>query len=114
MTLKSIMAADALSVFLNTDEFAETVTYYANGIGQGRSIKAVVERDVQQITDQGLPALATFVNVANHATLGILGTEVDTGVDTLGVSLRYGESAQIRQIVYVEDVDDGMLRIQVN
>ena len=114
MTLKSIMAADALSVFLNTDDFAETVIYYACGIGDGRSVAAVIERDVQTITDQGIPALATFVNVANHATLGITSAEIDTGVDTLAIPMRYGEALQVRQIAFVEDTDEGMIRIQVN
>lgn len=114
MTLKQQMAADALSVFANADEFAESVTYYALGQGVGRVIQAVIERDIQVITDDNIPALATFVYIANDDAEGISSTEIDTGVDTLGVSLRYGESEQIRQIVRVDDADEGMMRIQVN
>lgn len=114
MTLKDQMKADASSVFTNTDDFAEVVTYYAGGTGSGRAVNAVVERDVQLITDQNIPALATFIYVANDETIGISSTELDTGKDTLGVSLRYGESAQVRQIVGVDESDEGMMRIQVN
>ena len=108
------MRIDAASVFTNTDEFAETVVYYAGGGSVGRAIKAVIERDVQTITDQGIPALATFINVANDATLGITSTEVDTGRDKLSVSLRLNETAQLRQIIQVTDTDDGMIRFEVN
>lgn len=109
------MRSDAASVFTNTDEFAESVTYYAGGTGSGRVIKAVIERDVQVITDQSIPALATFVTVVNSSTLGISSTEIDTGRDKLGFEIRLGDtSAQTRQIVEVSDADDGMVRFEVN
>lgn len=108
------MRADATSVFTNTDDFAETVIYYAGGTGSGRTIKAVIERDIQVITDQNIPAMATFITVANSDTLGISATEIDTGSDTLSYEIRIGETPQVRQIVEVPDVDDGMIRIEVN
>lgn len=44
MTLKTQMATDVANVFLNTDEFAEAITYTpANG--SGASVNAVVMRD---------------------------------------------------------------------
>lgn len=43
MTLKTQMTSD-LSIFLNTDEFAETITYTPSG-GSATSISAIVEKD---------------------------------------------------------------------
>jgi len=43
MTLKGQMAQDGHGVFLNTDEFAEEITYTAEGVGS-RVIRAIVVR----------------------------------------------------------------------
>ena len=43
MTLKTQMTSD-LSIFFNTDEFAESVTYTPKG-GAGSTISAIVERN---------------------------------------------------------------------
>ena len=46
MTLKSIIAADASTVFLNTDEFADTVAFYPGGLSASHShVPAVVVWD---------------------------------------------------------------------
>ena len=45
MTLKQQMQADATLVFLNTNEFAESVAYRSLGIGATRTISAVVFRE---------------------------------------------------------------------
>lgn len=95
-------------------QFGEPVTYYASGTGSGRAIQAMIERDVQVITDQGIPALQTLVTVKDDATLGISATEIDTGSDTLGIALRVGESAQIRQIVRVVSTENGQVQFEVN
>ena len=114
MTLRETIISDASSVFTNTDDFAETVIYYPGGAGSGRTIKAIIDRDVQVITDQGIPALQTFIEVVNDATLGISSTEVDTGRDKVAVSLRINEAAQTRQLGNVVYTDIGMIRIEVN
>jgi len=96
-------------------QFGEPGIYYADGnTGSGRSIKGVVERDVRVITDEGIPALATFVTVRNDATRGITSTEIDTGLDLYSVSLRIGETPQIRQIVFVESTEAGLVRFRVS
>ena len=97
-------------------QFGEPGVYYANGVttGGGRSISGIVERDVRVITDQGIPALATFVTVRDDAAKGITSTEIDTGLDLYSVSLRIGETPQIRQIVFVESTEAGLVRFQVN
>lgn len=95
-------------------QFGEPGVYFAGGVGGGRSIQGIVERDVQTITDAGIPALATFVTVKDSATAGISKTEIDTGSDTYSVALRQGETPQVRQIVFVESVEGGLVRFQVN
>lgn len=95
-------------------QFGELVTYFAEGVGGGRAIQAIVERDVQVITDQGIPALQTLVTVRNDATLGITATEIDTGTDTLRVAMRVGETPQVRQIVRVVSTENGHVQFEVN
>lgn len=109
------MRIDAVSVFTNTDDFAEAFIYYAGGGSTGRTIKGVIERDVQVISDQSIPALATFITVVNSDTLGISSTEIDTGRDKVRFDVRLGDtSPQTRQIIEVTDADDGMVRFEVN
>ena len=95
-------------------QFGESVTYYAGGTGSGRVVDALIERDVQVITDEGIPALQTFITVTNDATIGITSTEIDSGRDKVSVSLRVGETPQIRQIVSVAATENGRVRIEVN
>lgn len=94
-------------------EFGDSVTYYANNAGAGREIQAMVERDVQVI-ENDVPTLATVIRVRDDATYGISSTEIDTGVDTIAVSLRVGETAQRRQIVRVMSTENGLVRFMVN
>ena len=47
MTLKDTMASDVNSVFLNTDEFAETVEVEVDGVK--RSVSAVIEEKEDEI-----------------------------------------------------------------
>ena len=95
-------------------QLGESVTYYAGGTGAGRAVSALIERDVQVITDEGVPALQTFITVTNDATIGISSTEIDTGRDKVSFSLRIGESPQIRQIATVASTDNGRVRFEVN
>lgn len=55
MTLKSQMATDFSNVFLNSDEFAESVDWTPNG-GSESTVTALVERDQAEPdnTDEGL------------------------------------------------------------
>ena len=52
MTLKAQIEADVDAVFLQTDDHAETCTYFPNG-GNSRSIVAVVDEDSTD-TDEGM------------------------------------------------------------
>jgi len=120
MTLREAIENDAQSVFLNTDEFAETVTYYPRIFSGGdsrtsRSIKAVVFREsmVNVTEDGGTTLLPMFeVHVKNDATLGISSTELDTGGDQLEFGARDGMSATKRTITRVVTQDHGMLVLE--
>lgn len=51
MTLKSDIVSDATSVFLDTDEFAESITFWPKGvIADAETITAVVNRDHEEGT----------------------------------------------------------------
>jgi hypothetical protein len=83
MTLAARIATDAGGVFLNSDHFAETVTYYPHRFGTAatpREIKAVVVRN----------QVATF-NPDEQ------------------IVVRIGETATRRSIQYLTEHDDGML-----
>lgn len=95
-------------------QFGETIFYYSGGTGSPREIMGIVERDVQVITDESIPALATFITVKNDATLGITSTEIDTGRDKVSIPLRVGEAAQVRQVTRVDSTENGLVRFEVN
>lgn len=113
MTLKDSIKADATGVFLKNDEFSETVTYKPRS-GGARTIEAIVDRDPPAIYDAaGQVALpSAMIEVANSCTGGISSKEIDTGGDSVLLSLRFGEvpprQFTIMQVVYH---DEGMLRL---
>ena len=45
MTLKSQIISEASTVFLNTDEFAESITHYPGGGNSGSPVTAIVTYD---------------------------------------------------------------------
>lgn len=95
-------------------QFGESIIYYAEGTGDGRVIDAIVEREVQVITDAGIPALKTLVTVRDSETLGVSATEIDTGRDKVTVSLRVGETPQLRQITRVVSTENSVVQFEVN
>lgn len=112
--LKDMMAEDALNVFCNVSDFAETVVYYPRS-GTPRSIDAVVIRD--QITavaeDGNQTNLATWrVHVANDTTLGISSTELDTGGDMISLSPRDGQQPKRKSILQLLLQDNAMLVLE--
>jgi hypothetical protein len=115
MTLRESIASDAVSVFLSSDEFAETVVYNPHG-GGSRTILAVVDREPPSIMDDlgNVVSLSFMVYVANDATAGITATEVDTGGDRLQISAMAGQvSRRGCSIIRVMDNDAGMLQLAV-
>lgn len=114
MTLKQQMQADATSVFLNTDEFAESVAYRSLGAGVPRVIAAVVFREALSGSEESGGAVTPVfeVHVANNATTGIASTEIDLGGDTLTFAVRDGLAASPRRIVAIVTQDEAMLVLQ--
>lgn len=116
MSLKDEIIADAGRVFLNSDDFAESVVYHPHWYPTDeprvpRTIKAVVIRNqVAAYTPDGetiLPELE--IRVANDATTGISGSEIDTGGDQIEVAFKVGGTAEKRSIQMVTESDEGML-----
>lgn len=114
------MADDVTSVFLNTDEFAESVTYYPRQQGTTttrapRSISAVVFREsIQSVEENGGEVLLPMweVHVANNSTTGITGAELDIGGDLISFPPRDGETAKKKRIVRLVTQDEAMLVLE--
>jgi len=116
MSLKDAITGDPEKVFLRSDDFAESVTYYPHvGFGESsssRSITAVVIRnqEVALSPDGGEAIVASFeVHVSNNATTGISSSEVDTGGDQIGLASRIGGTVKRRSIIQMTEHDTGML-----
>ena len=115
MTLRESIASDASTIFLQTDDFAESVSYYPRGSSTGRSIRAVVVRDsIQEMTqNDSLVDLPMFeVHVANDSSIGISGTELNTGGDMIEFPTRDGMVATKHTILRLITQDHGMLVLE--
>jgi hypothetical protein len=115
MSLANRIVTDAASVFLNSDHFAEDVTYYPHrfhtaAVREPRSIKAVVIRNQVSVFNPDEQILTEFeVRVANSSTTGISSAELDTGGDQISLAPRVGETAVKKSIQYLTEHDEGML-----
>jgi hypothetical protein len=115
MSLADRIVADAASVFLNSDHFAETVTYYPHrfhtaAVRAPRSIKAVVTRNQVSVFNPDEQVLTEFeVRVANDSTTGISSAELDTGGDQIELATRIGETPVKKSVQYLTEHDEGML-----
>lgn len=115
MTLRATIAADALTVFFNPFDFAESVKYWPRGASVGRTINAVVIRDqITTFSEDGgqtnLPAFQVFV--ANTAAGGISSTEINTGGDQIEFPPRDGKTAERRSITQITEQDHGMMVLE--
>ncbi len=116
MTLKAMIASDASTVFLNTSDFAETVTYYPHTYfgataRDARTISAVVFREQLEVfSEDGDTITPVFeVHVANSTTVGINSDEIDLGGDQIEFPPRDGKAAEKRTITELLTQDNGML-----
>ncbi len=113
MTLAARIITDAGSVFLNSDHFAESITYYPHRFGTAatpRVIKAVVVRNQVATFNPDEQIVPEFeVRVANDSVTGISSEELNTGGDMLKFAVRIGETETKRSIQYLTEHDDGML-----
>ena len=121
MTLRDMIEADATEVFLNTGEFAESVTYKPRIKPTGdtrdetRSISAVVFREqMTTIDEDGGETIAPMflVHVANDSTDGISSDELDLGGDKITFPVRDGLTASDRTVTRLVTIDNGMLVLE--
>ena len=120
MTLRSQITADALVVFCNVNDFAETVTYYPHRfyrdtIRANRSISAVVVREaITTLGEDGgevvLPVWEVYV--ANDSTNGISSDELDLGGDQIAFPPLEGQTAERKTITRLMQHDNGMLVLE--
>ena len=113
MTLAARIITDAVDVFLNSDHFAESVTYYPHRFGTAatpRVINAVVVRNQVAVFNPDEQIVPEFeVRVSNDATTGISSSELNTGGDMIKLAVRIGQTAEKRSVQYLTEHDDGML-----
>jgi hypothetical protein len=116
MTLKDMILADSVNVFINSSEFAESVVYknrQSKLVPITRTINAVVIRQVVGESEESGTSVPFFeVHVANNSTVGISSTEIDLGGDTIDIPVRPGMTASTRAIVAIIDQDEGMMVLQ--
>lgn len=113
MTLKDSIESDAASVFLSSDEFAESVTYLPRS-GGSRTILAVVDREPPTLLDSAgnVISLSFVVYVHNDATTGISSSEVNTGGDKVQLHAKLGDAA-VRTVSIVQMIDNDFGMVQL-
>lgn len=111
MTFKTKLDTDVANKFLNTDEFAELITYTPYG-GVEKSIKAIVTRkrldpDSQ---DQGrLLSNQVEICIANDSAYGV--TTINKGQDKISLPAVIGGSNSDWLIIDIVDHDSAMWRL---
>ena len=113
MTLHDIIQADATTVFCNTDDFAEEVTYYPR-TGTARTVDAIVIREALAVlTEDGDAVIPLFeIHVANTETRGITSEELNLGGDRIEFAVRVGGALTRRTITKLVGHDEGMLILE--
>lgn len=113
MTLHDMIQADAVNVFANPNDFAESVVYYPFS-GEPRSIDVVVERQQVQLNPEDGDTLTPvfIVHVANDATEGISSDELNVGGDRIELAVRVGETPTLRTVMRLLGHDEGMIDLE--
>lgn len=112
MTLKTRITSD-YAVFLNSDEFAESISYTPTG-ESAKSIKAVVVRenvnpDTQ--TQGRVMQRECELYIATDSTAGV--ETVTKGADTASFPVHYGGSNVTWQVADVIGKDDGIWHLRM-
>lgn len=113
MTLKSQLAEDAKNAFLNSDEFAENITYTPRDAA-ARAVKAVVVRSPAEADPESNVRVLRNqceVYVANDSSEGV--TSVTEGYDKVSFAEHVGGSVRDWAVVRVIDNDSGMWHLLV-
>jgi hypothetical protein len=117
MTLSDSINNDPTTVFLSSDDFAESIVYvphthFGATARANRTINAVVIRYPVE-DEEGVVTHHTEIRVHNNSTTGISSDELDLGGDAVQLAPRDGEIAETRQITRLLSIDSGMLSIEV-
>lgn len=113
MTLRDAITSDVSTIFLNVNDFAETVVYYFAG-GGSKTIKAIIDRSTYSFYDAAgnvvMPAFRITIN--NHCELGVLASKVNTGGDEVALIDEYGAVIPERvTVISITNQDQGTLEL---
>ena len=100
MTLRDSIRNDVSAIFLNTDEFAEKITYHFRD-GGSVSILAIIDRDPPAFYDAaGNVVLPEFtIEINNNCLLGARSNKIDTGGDEVSLLAEIGDMIPVRKTV---------------
>lgn len=113
MTFKSQLDDDAVNVFLNSDEFAESITYTPSG-GSPKTIKAVVSRERVDPDSQARGNVLinqAEIHIAKDSTYGV--ASVSKGADKVSFPAIIGGSNSTWLVIDIIKHDDGMFHLLV-
>ena len=113
MTFKSKVQEDAYYVFLNTNEFAETIQYTSNG-GIAKTIKAIIDRDNVGPDSQSQDRSSRHRCVIHISIDDINGVaSVTKGYDSANFPERLGGSSVDWRVVDIIGRDNGMWHLEM-
>ena len=113
MSLHDTIIEDAKKVFINPQEFGESIVYYKRN-GRTRPISAVVIREALGILpEDGDVVYPMFeIHVANDPSEGIASDELNLGGDQLEFPDRVGQTPKRHSILKLLSHDEGMLVLE--
>lgn len=116
MTFKDDLATDLANIFLDTDEFAETVVAYQAGkaAGGAKSIDAIVDRGAPEpfgLGDAGALVHDAEVTIANDATTGL--DSITDQVTEFDLALVLGGPVLTVRVVGIISQDEGAWTVRV-
>lgn len=116
MTFKDDLATDLANIFLDTDEFAETVVAYQAGkaAGGAKSIVALVDRSGPEpfgLGDASELVHDAEVTIANDATTGL--AQVTDQVTEFDLPLVLGGPVLTVRVIAIVSQDEGAWTVRV-
>lgn len=114
MTLSDDIKTDFATIFGNTDDFAETITYHFRG-GGSRPIAVIVTRESVSFYEGDKNTTWSFtIEADNNCTTGVTASEMDTGGDEVELLLKKGDSVPVRRpVIKLLTQDEGALSFAV-
>ena len=100
MTLKASIKSDVSAIFINTDEFAETIVYRFRAGGE-RTPSAIIDREPPAFYDAAGNVImpAYMITLADNCTNGVTANEVDTGGDSIELVSENGDTGRTQVTV---------------